>query len=88
MEGNNDGPSFLTMFVECCTGLNYLPYGKPENEITVEFNYALAERGGFPKFWTCNREIVLPGFVYADYDEFSEKLEKAVELSFGQFDMN
>lgn len=85
------GSSFLTRFVECCTGLNYLPFvdGKPGNAITVEFNYTEPEPGAHPKFWTCNNVIVFPGYLYDGNNEvFEEKMEQAIELSYGQFDMN
>jgi len=85
-KGESD-PSFLSKFVECCTGLNYLPYDD-ENQshtISVEFNYEESLPGYLPMFHTCVNLIKLPGYLYGSPEEFAVIMEKSIDLSVGTF---
>ncbi len=88
-KGESD-PSFLSKFVECCTGLNYLPFddGKESHSIFVEFNYVESLPGELPMFHTCVNVVKLPGYLYGGPDEFAELMERSIDASFGTFGIN
>eukprot|EP00956_Cyclotella_meneghiniana_P004100 scaffold4989_cov64-Cyclotella_meneghiniana.AAC.1 len=82
-------PSFLSKFVECCTGSSCLPYtvgGDSPVQITVEFNLGL-DALEWPNFHTCEMEMVLSGHVTHDADSFREMMNNAIELCRTRFEM-
>ena len=85
-------PGFLAKFVQCCTGENYLPFSSSEGakfNILVEFNLFEPEPCRHPFFRTCTNTIILPGMglYFGDYSLFAQKIDKAIENSFNQFNM-
>lgn len=91
-EGSTEATSFLTNFIQCCTGSNYLPFmthdGTPF-KVIVEFNIISPEAGCHPLFQTCSNTILLPGMglYFDDYELFQQKTNEAIDSSFNQFNM-
>ena len=87
-ETANEDSSFLVQFVECATGSNYLPQGV-NFTINIEFSFA-EEALQLPRFHSCTREVVIPGYeiFWSDYDDFKEKrMNFAIKEVFNQFAM-
>ena len=85
-ESADEDSNFLVKFVECVTGSNYLPH--VGGQIQIEFSFASTE--GLPKFHTCTRELIIPGYEYywSDYKEFKEvKMNQTIDLVYNQFAM-
>ena len=83
-ESAAEDPKFLVNFVECVTGSNYLPYDG--GHITIEFSF---KAQGYPKFHTCTRDVVIPGYEYywSDFMNFKEMMNEVIDVSYNQFAM-
>jgi uncharacterized protein YggL (DUF469 family) len=84
-ESAAEDPKFLVNFVECVTGSNYLPYDGG-HIITIEFSF---KAQGYPRFHTCTREVVIPGYEYywSDFMNFKEMMNEVIDVSYNQFAM-
>jgi len=81
---------FLSLFVNFCTGFNYLPDLKahPNFKIVVEFNlYESAQRDAYPVAHTCANTLKLPGLIYSSKEVFTDKLCEAIVQCSNRFDM-
>lgn len=85
-----DDPSFITNFVEFCTGSPFIPDIdlNPDFHLRLEFNGSEMEEDFLPVVHTCDNCIKIPAQAYeADIEVFQAKLATAMGLSQTNFDM-
>ncbi len=85
-----DEPSFMSNFVEFCTGSPFIPDIdlNPDFHVRLEFNGSEMEEDFLPVVHTCDNCIKIPAQAYnADIKLFEEKLATAMGLSQTNFDM-
>ncbi|KAL7544849.1 hypothetical protein ACHAWF_008211, partial [Thalassiosira exigua] len=88
-ESAKEDETFLVKFLECATGMAYLPHDK-NFKIKIEFNFSI-DPCGLPTFHACTFDVVLPGVesFFCDYKTFKEeKMNFAVNEVHNQFNMN
>jgi hypothetical protein len=85
-----EDPTFISNFVEFCTGSPFLPDIdlNPDFHVRLEYNGSEMEQDFLPVVHTCDNCIKIPAQAYyADIEIFQEKLATVMRLSQTQFDM-
>ena len=87
METINDMSSEdLSLFVEFCTGYNYLPH---DEKFVIQVEFSLDDRDSLPESHTCEQHLVLPRSAYnLDKNLFKKKLYEAMSYTRRLMTMN
>jgi hypothetical protein len=76
----------LSLFVEFCTGYNYLPH---DDKFVIEVEFSLHDCDSLPESHTCEQHLVLPRSVYNfDKSLFKKKLFEAMSYTRRLMTMN
>jgi hypothetical protein len=86
-ESAEEDSSFLVKFVQCATGMNYLPYGKTF-KIYIEFDLTRHPEK-LPKIHSCTHEMRIPGYelFFSDYQHFKTKMNWVIDMVYNHFSM-